>query len=247
MTQVPGKLCGWTHLTYCCWLHSAGAGAANPVPDPDYTSGALPPTAPMPADLPAVTTPGWPSSAYQLTAHAASGIVITAGTETGVLTGTTTLLQAASSTYGAVSVPAMTVLDTPFREWRGLQLDLHGTPYHTIGLLKTYIKLARFYKLNILTFNLGPSLWISPAMASTALMNASWKAKAPLDACYDGFCDFYSEADIAELIRCSLRPTFHLCCLNFPQFTVIGLTWFCSGEFFIFVTSIYPQLTVLLG
>ena len=39
------------------------------------------------------------------------------------------------------------------------QLDLHGTPYHSVGLLKTYIRLARYYKLNVLTFNLGPSLW----------------------------------------------------------------------------------------
>ena len=39
------------------------------------------------------------------------------------------------------------------------QLDLHGTPYHSVDLLKTYIRLARYYKLNVLTFNLGPSLW----------------------------------------------------------------------------------------
>ena len=37
-------------------------------------------------------------------------------------------------------------------------------------------------------------------MQSTALMNASWKAKAPISACYESFCDFYSEADITDLI-----------------------------------------------
>ena len=62
----------------------------------------------------------------------------------------------------------------------GIQLDLHGTPYHGLPLLQRFIKLARYYKLNVLTFNIGPSLWLSPAMKSTAMMNQSWKAHAPL-------------------------------------------------------------------
>jgi hypothetical protein len=259
--KVPGKVCHWATLTYCCWMHGAGNG--EPLPDPDYTSGTVPatPDPVMPADLPAVTAPGFPSSAYTLTAHAASGVVITAGTTQGVLSGTATLLQSihtasssssngggssgsrGSSSGAVVSVPTMSVDDRPFREWRGLQLDLHGTPYHSIALLKQYIQLARYYKLNVLTFNLGPSLWLSPAMPSTekvrktasvftsvlvslrtpsvcqdrlrtdktgikkrlervsAQMNASWKARAPLHACYDGFCDFYSESDMRELIH----------------------------------------------
>ena len=80
----------------------------------------------MPADLPPVTTPGFPSSAYSLAAHAATGIVITAGTEQGVLSGTATLLQATVTTSsGGVTVPAMSIHDRPFREWRGLQVHQH--------------------------------------------------------------------------------------------------------------------------
>ena len=172
----------------------------------------------MPAHLPAVTTPGWPSSAYNLSTNA-SGTAITAWTETGILAGTTTFLQASAHSAAPaataasanladaapdpaqVMVPAMDVQDVPFREWRGLQLDLHGTGYHSIPLLKTFIRMARWYKLNTLTFNLGPSVWLSPVMKSTTLMNQTWKEKAGSTACYGGRCDFYSAEDMADLIE----------------------------------------------
>jgi hypothetical protein len=119
----------------------------------------------MPADLPAVGAEGWPSSAYVLSVSATTGIVITAGTESGLLVGTTTLLQASvGGGGGTVQVPTMEVHDRPFREWRGIQLDLHGTPYHSLDLFKTFIRMARWYKLNTLTFNIGPNQWLSPAM-----------------------------------------------------------------------------------
>ena len=155
-----------------------------------------------------MTTPGWPTSAYSLTV-AAAGIVISATTEAGILAGTSTLLQASSRISGAaaaatvvtVSVPAMDIVDRPFRSWRGIQLDLHGTPYHSIAMLKTFVVLARFYKINCITFNIGPSLWLSPAMKSTALMNESWKSgKNQAKGCYGGDCMFYSAADITELV-----------------------------------------------
>ena len=116
-----------------------------------------------------------PSSAYTMSVRS-SGITIAAGTVAGILAGTTTLLQACSSApssssppspsspssaaaAAAVTIPAMDVVDVPFRDWRGVQLDLHGTPYHDLDLLKTHIDMARWYKLNTLTFNLGPSIW----------------------------------------------------------------------------------------
>jgi N-acetyl-beta-hexosaminidase len=34
-TSVPGKVCHWATLTYCCWLH---ASDRNPVPDPAWVS-----------------------------------------------------------------------------------------------------------------------------------------------------------------------------------------------------------------
>ena len=91
--------------------------------------------------------------------------------------------------------------DEAFREWRGIQLDLHGTPYHSIDLLKRFIRLARFYKLNVLTFNLGPDIWLSPVMKSTTLMNESWRqGDNPLHTvCYDK-CVLYTEAEMTELV-----------------------------------------------
>eukprot|EP01052_Picozoa_sp_SAG31_P037722 SAG31_NODE_4914_length_2868_cov_1.328040_3_plen_271_part_00 len=94
----------------------------------------------------------------------------------------------------------MQIEDRPFRDWRGIQLDLHGTPYHDIPMLKRFIDVARFYKINTLTFNIGPSLWLSPVMESTSLMNASWKATGgTAKGCYD-HCTFYSADQLSELI-----------------------------------------------
>ena len=27
--SVQGKLCGWSHLTYCCWMHGGGSGGSG--------------------------------------------------------------------------------------------------------------------------------------------------------------------------------------------------------------------------
>jgi hypothetical protein len=209
--QFPLTLrsCKWAHLTYCCWMHSK-AGNANPVHDPSFTSGVLPAAPKMPATLPPVTTPGWPSTSYTLGADARSRIIeINATTEDGVLAGTSTLLQASNNkgldggdgAVASVTVPAIHIVDRPFRSWRGIQLDLHGTPYHSIPMLKKFVVLARYYKVNIITFNIGPSLWLSPAMESSSLMNASWKAgKNSAKGCYQSRCMFYSAADITELV-----------------------------------------------
>eukprot|EP01044_Picomonas_judraskeda_P017862 COSAG03_NODE_3434_length_2018_cov_2.309536_2_plen_312_part_01 len=135
----PGGWCRWGHLTHCCWFHSA-AGGVNPIPNKTWTSGAVPPPPPppvMPDSLPATGISGFPSSAYTLSVSAAGTITIEAETTAGLLAGTTTLLQATgpprassgsiSSSGGAIAVPP--IVDEPFREWRGLQLDLHGNPY----------------------------------------------------------------------------------------------------------------------
>ena len=111
---VPGKVCHWATLTYCCWMHAVGAlGGADAVPAPHWVSGSPPPPPPpptMPAELPPVVPPGWPASSYTLSVSTASGAVLRAATEQGILTGTTTLLQAAvpstsTSDAGAVTLP----------------------------------------------------------------------------------------------------------------------------------------------
>jgi hypothetical protein len=85
---------------------------------------------------------------------------------------------------------------------RGIQLDLHGTPYHSIDYLKTYVRLARFYKLNIVTFNIGPSIWLSPIMNSTGSMNTSWlEGKNSGLGCYNGACVFYTHDQISDLVQ----------------------------------------------
>eukprot|EP01043_Picozoa_sp_COSAG02_P061767 COSAG02_NODE_8365_length_2597_cov_1.100480_2_plen_467_part_00 len=199
--KVPGKECHWATLTHCCWMHSSAGSTGPLVRDATFTSGALPDAPAMPDDLPAVAAPGWPDTTYTLTSGA-DGIVVSAATEAGVLAGTSTLLQAAhSGSPGSVTVPVMDIYDQPFRDWRGLQLDLHGTPYHSIPMLKKYIDMARFYKVNTLTFNIGPSLWLSPVMTSTQLMNATWKATGGSATGCFGHCDFYAAADMRELIR----------------------------------------------
>ena len=137
--SVPGKMCHWATLTYCCWMHSSAGSIGPLVHDPSYTSGTVPAAPPMPADLPAVKTPGWPDTSYTLTSTD-NRIVVTASTEAGALAGTTTLLQAVRrGSPGSATLPAMEIFDRPFRDWRGLQLDLHGTPYHSIPLLKQYV------------------------------------------------------------------------------------------------------------
>ena len=182
-------------------MHSDSGSAGPLVHDPTFTSGTLPTEAPMPAVLPAVAIPGWPDTTYTLTSSD-SGIVVTAATEAGVLAGTSTLLQATRRiSPGAAVVPTMEIYDRPFRGWRGLQLDLHGTPYHSIPMLKKYVDLARFYKINTLTFNLGPSLWLSPVMESTLLMNSTWKATGgSATGCYS-HCNFYSASDMRDLVH----------------------------------------------
>ena len=177
----------------------------------------------MPQHLPPVKPAGWPSSAYNLSVSS-TGVVVTATTETGILAGTVTLLQASSARRGMrpespdhyrapvmapvtrLTIPFMEVKDAPFREWRGLQLDLHGTDYHSIDLLKKYIRLARWYKLNVFTFNMGMSLWLSPVMKSSSLMNSTWRAgdnsirdgrgRSP---CFEK-CVFYSPEEWDDLI-----------------------------------------------
>eukprot|EP01043_Picozoa_sp_COSAG02_P008022 COSAG02_NODE_249_length_27097_cov_30.179155_11_plen_465_part_00 len=215
--NVPGKVCHWATLTYCCWLHASGpTGAFNKLPSPQYTSGStppLPPPPPMPKTLPPVTPPGWPSSAYNLSINSNTGCVIHANTTAGILAGTTTLLQAGGSQASAlqrdmysgsdttVKFPAMQVEDVPFREWRGLQIDLHGTPYHSIDLLKQHVRLARWFKLNVLVLHTGTSLWISSVMNSTSMMNATWRAggNGLKNVCYD-LCDFYTKEEIDDLV-----------------------------------------------
>ena len=134
--EVPGKVCHWATLTYCCWLHASGpSGAFNKLPSSQYTSGStppLPPPPPMPQTLPPTTPPGWPSSAYNLSVDGTTGCVIRAGTTAGILAGTTTLLQAAAPQLPvhhdrAVTLPAMQVQDVPFREWRGDSTSDFGT------------------------------------------------------------------------------------------------------------------------
>eukprot|EP01052_Picozoa_sp_SAG31_P037723 SAG31_NODE_4914_length_2868_cov_1.328040_4_plen_202_part_00 len=84
--SVVGKQCRWGNLTYCCWMHSAAGVAAGPlVPAGHFTTGTLPAAPKVPADLPAVSIPGWPSSAYTLTSSASAGISVRAPTEAGVL------------------------------------------------------------------------------------------------------------------------------------------------------------------
>lgn len=233
--DVPGKVCHWATLTYCCWLHASGpSGAFNKLPSSQYTSGStppLPPPPPMPQTLPPVTPPGWPSSAYNISVDSTTGCVIRASTTAGILAGTTTLLQAASPQLSdehpdhAVALPAMQVEDVPFREWRGLQLDLHGTPYHSIDLLKQHVRLARWYKLNVLVLHTGTSLWISSVMNSTSTMNATWRAgeNGLEHICYD-LCDFYTKEEIDELVQyASARGVFMV-----PH--TGGLKWGATSE-----------------
>lgn len=100
----------------------------------------------------------------------------------------------------------MVVMDQPFREWRGLQLDIHGNPYHSIESLKATIRLARYYKHNVLTLNTGPAAWLSPIMNSTTLMNSSWRSGDwtgyfGVNPCYLSNCVMYSATEISELIK----------------------------------------------
>lgn len=205
----PGGWCRWAHLTHCCWFHSADGGS-NPIANKSWTSGAVPPPPPppvMPYSLPSTGVSGFPSCAYNLSVSATGMITVVAETTAGLLAGTTTLLQATgaprASSSDLITLPLMDVVDQPFREWRGLQLDVHGNPYHSIDSFKSTIRLARYYKLNVLTFNIGPSAWISPLMKSTSLTNASWRSgNNTLTPCYRGVghCVMYSPDEIADLV-----------------------------------------------
>lgn len=86
-------------------------------------------------------------------------IIISAKGEAGLFYGSQTLNQllpprlmdSKSNVEASISVPSMSIQDTPRFDWRGYMLDVSRT-FYSIGFLKKYIDVMSLYKLN--TFHL---------------------------------------------------------------------------------------------
>jgi len=127
-----------------------------------------------PGDVVLKFDPAMKDEQYRLTVSS-SGALVEGADYGAVASGTVTLLQALVAADGAVSVPCMTVQDSPAYPYRGLLIDL-GRKYHSPGGIKQVIELCRLYKIRYLHVHISDDqLFMFPSAKFPQAGKGNWE------------------------------------------------------------------------
>ncbi len=124
-------------------------------------------------------------------------MVISGQTDEGAFRGTQTLLQLVPMAQGKFNFPALEIIDSPKFAHRGMLLDC-VRHFWSVDVVKKYIDLLAFYKMNVLHWHLTDDQgWRIEIDAYPELTKiGAWRTEA------DGsrYGGFYSKEDIEEIV-----------------------------------------------
>ncbi|WP_346883839.1 glycoside hydrolase family 20 zincin-like fold domain-containing protein [uncultured Algibacter sp.] len=134
-------------------------------------------------------TSGLKEEQYKLTIN--DNITLEVSGIGGAFPGTVSIVQSISNTStGVGSAKNATINDEPFRAFRATMIDVKNFWYST-DQIKSFIKLARFYKIRYLALHTGEKQWIGALLSQTTNFTAEQRATHRL----------YTKAEMDDLIQ----------------------------------------------